>query len=169
MVTAGDMSKLQLPADDSVTLRVTHSNLASFASDIRVPQQVRTTNPTSHLAWISSQAWISSLMAPGVGGFALLLDHRGGAEGEAVEEDGHGRGLHAAGAPRRGRRQGRRPRPRRRAPRHLLPLRRVRPSVRPPPASPLANYWYLSTAAVGLMVVCSEGTGCTSSTSIPRR
>ncbi|KAF7012668.1 hypothetical protein CFC21_026835 [Triticum aestivum] len=33
------MSKLQLPADDSVTLRVTHSNLASFASDIRVSQQ----------------------------------------------------------------------------------------------------------------------------------
>ncbi|KAF7019733.1 hypothetical protein CFC21_032885 [Triticum aestivum] len=33
------MSKLQLPADDSVALRVTHSNLASFASDIRVSQQ----------------------------------------------------------------------------------------------------------------------------------
>jgi tubulin-folding cofactor B len=33
-------SKLQLPADDSVTLIVSHSNLTSFSSDVRVSQQV---------------------------------------------------------------------------------------------------------------------------------
>ena len=33
-------SKLQLPADDSVLLLVTHSNLSTFATDIRVSQQV---------------------------------------------------------------------------------------------------------------------------------
>ncbi|KAM0839506.1 hypothetical protein ACQ4PT_060275 [Festuca glaucescens] len=32
-------SKLQLPADDSVTLIVSHSNLTSFSSDVRVSQQ----------------------------------------------------------------------------------------------------------------------------------
>ncbi|CAD6261560.1 unnamed protein product [Miscanthus lutarioriparius] len=32
-------SKLQLPADDSVLLLVTHSNLSTFAADIRVSQQ----------------------------------------------------------------------------------------------------------------------------------
>ncbi|KAG8066840.1 hypothetical protein GUJ93_ZPchr0004g40303 [Zizania palustris] len=32
-------SKLQLPADDSVLLLVTHSNLATFSSDIRVSKQ----------------------------------------------------------------------------------------------------------------------------------
>ena len=33
-------SKLQLPANDSVLLLVTHSNLSTFAADIRVSQQV---------------------------------------------------------------------------------------------------------------------------------
>lgn len=33
-------SKLQLPADDSVLLLVTHSNLSTFAADIRVSKQV---------------------------------------------------------------------------------------------------------------------------------
>ncbi|XP_066345020.1 tubulin-folding cofactor B-like isoform X2 [Miscanthus floridulus] len=33
------LSKLQLPADDSVLLLVTHSNLSTFAADIRVSQQ----------------------------------------------------------------------------------------------------------------------------------
>ncbi|ONM15736.1 Tubulin-folding cofactor B [Zea mays] len=32
-------SKLQLPADDSVLLLITHSNLTTFAADIRVSQQ----------------------------------------------------------------------------------------------------------------------------------
>ncbi|PWZ39052.1 Tubulin-folding cofactor B [Zea mays] len=32
-------SKLQLPADDSVLLLITHSNLSTFAADIRVSQQ----------------------------------------------------------------------------------------------------------------------------------
>jgi hypothetical protein len=60
---------------------------------------------------------------------ARISDHRRGAQGEAMEEDGHCRGLHAPRAPRRDRRQGRRPRPRRRAPRRILALRRVRPSA----------------------------------------
>ena len=42
-------SKLQLPADDSVLLLVTHSNLSTFAADIRVSQQVWYGSPHLYL------------------------------------------------------------------------------------------------------------------------
>uniref|UniRef100_A0A0E0KX91 CAP-Gly domain-containing protein n=1 Tax=Oryza punctata TaxID=4537 RepID=A0A0E0KX91_ORYPU len=38
-------SKLHLPADDSVFLLLTHSNLSTFSSDIRVSKQVRSPPP----------------------------------------------------------------------------------------------------------------------------
>lgn len=92
-------------------------------------------------------------------------DHRGGPQGQALEEDGHGRRLHAPRAPRRDRRQGRRPRPRRRAPRLLLPLQRVRPS-----ATRLSSCCILVVSPTRhLMLQPAKGTGCTSLILIPRR
>lgn len=50
VIMSSSSSKLHLPADDSVLLLLTHSNLSTFSSDIRVSKQVR-----SHLLLLMIQ------------------------------------------------------------------------------------------------------------------
>lgn len=51
-------SRLQIPGDDSVTLRVTHSNMKSFSSDIRLTPQVGFFQVFSLLCFTYLVSWI---------------------------------------------------------------------------------------------------------------
>ncbi|CAO2044373.1 unnamed protein product [Urochloa humidicola] len=54
-------SKLQLPADDSVLLLVTHSNLSTFAADIRISPQQTTVEALKDKLWRKTGTAVASM------------------------------------------------------------------------------------------------------------